>query len=191
MEKIDSSTSNEGVVNENESGSFIANVFWFIDLITLFVVSVVLMQTFCYRSMHVEGPSMQNTFQPKDNVGMSNLFYEPKQFDVVIINTKDLIGKTIIKRVIALPGDTIRIENGDVFVNDVKLNEPYLKKGIKTFRRGSFLEEMVTVPEGYFFALGDNRPVSSDSRDCGFFRLDRILGKVLVRWWPLSDFKFF
>ena len=181
---------NETLEVENGTSPFVANLFWFLDLIGLFVVSVVLVQTFFYRSMHVEGKSMQNTFQPKDSLGVSDLFYEPKQFDVVIINTKELLGRTIIKRIIGLPGDTIRIENGDVFVNDVKLNEPYLKPGIKTFRNG-FSEGIVPVPEGYFFALGDNRPGSSDSRNYGFFKLSKIVGKVCFRWWPLSKMRFF
>ena len=176
---------------ENEVGGMVANLFWFLDLIGLFIVVVVLMQTFVYRSMHVEGNSMQPTLQPKNNVGVSDLFYEPKHSDIVIINTMDLFDKTIIKRIVAMAGQTVRIDDdGEVFVDSVKLSEPYLAKGVKTARHG-FPAQTVVVPDGCFMAMGDNRPGSSDSRDFGFFKYNQIIGKAFVRWWPLNKFKFF
>lgn len=188
-----SESSNSELMNGSDEDKKVgmANLFWFLDLTVLFIVVVVLVHTFCYRSMHVEGDSMQTTFQPKDNVGVSDLFYEPKYSDIVIINTNDLLGRTIIKRIVAMPGQTVRIDDdGEVFVDSVKLNEPYLKKGVKTARHG-FPAKTVVVPDDCFMAMGDNRPGSSDSRDFGFFRLDQILGKVFIRWWPFNKFKFF
>lgn len=177
-------------LNDNKN-DFLENVFEIFNLVGFCLVFVVIIQTFFVRVLHVEGDSMQSTFQPNNAIGISDLFYEPKNSDVAIINTVDLSGRTIIKRIIAMDGQTIRIDNdGEVYVDDVKLHEPYLDRGVKTARK-RLPDGIVKVPKGYFFAMGDNRPGSSDSRDFGFFRLDQIVGKVCFCFWPPNNIRMF
>lgn len=91
-----------------------------------------------------------------------------------------------IKRAIALPGEHITItENGDVYINNEKLQENYLREGLKTERTGYFYD--LTVPEGYVFAMGDNRDHSDDSRVFGCIPIEKIEGKAFFRFWPLDS----
>lgn len=95
------------------------------------------------------------------------------------------IGKTsYIKRAIGLPGDHILIEDGKVYVNGEMLDEQYLDEGKETIATGLFND--FTVPENTVFAMGDNRTVSMDCRAFGCIPLDKIEGKVAIRFWPLN-----
>lgn len=96
------------------------------------------------------------------------------------------IGKrSFIKRIIGLPGDEILIEDGAVYVNGRRTAEVYLN-GIQTPRKGEFYD--LTVPEGHIFVMGDNRSGSTDSRALGCIPLDKVEGRVVYRFWPLSRF---
>lgn len=93
--------------------------------------------------------------------------------------------ESFIKRVIALEGEHITIgENGLVYINGERLNEPYLQEGLLTERTGDFYD--LTVPKGYVFVMGDNRSHSSDSREFGCIPFEKIEGKVMCRFWPLN-----
>ena len=98
------------------------------------------------------------------------------------------VGKTsYIKRVIALPGEHVKIENGYVYINGEKLEENYLQEGVITDDlQGVFSD--ITVPEGYVFCLGDNRSKSTDCRRFGCIPIDKIEGKVVLRFWPFDVF---
>ncbi len=96
-------------------------------------------------------------------------------------------GKTsYIKRVIGLPGDKIKFSKGDVYVNDTLYEEPYLSDTVKT-ERNHIAEEFV-VPEGYIFAMGDNRSGSTDCRMFGCIPIEKVEGRVTMRIWPLNKF---
>ena len=98
------------------------------------------------------------------------------------------IGKiSYIKRVIALPGEHIKIENGNVYINGEKLEEYYLQEDVVTDSLGGAFTDLV-VPEGYVFAMGDNRSHSRDCRSFGCIPLEKIESKVLIRFWPLNLF---
>lgn len=97
------------------------------------------------------------------------------------------IGKTsYIKRVIALPGEHIKIEDGKVYINGEELEEDYLQENVTTTLTGPYID--LTVPEGCVFVMGDNRSQSSDSREFGCIPLSKIESKVLIRFWPLNLF---
>lgn len=99
------------------------------------------------------------------------------------------IGKTsYIKRVIGLPGENVKIEDGYVYINGEKLEEEYLQEGVITDSVGGGAFTDITVPEGYIFVLGDNRSKSTDSRRFGCVPLDKLEGKVVLRFWPLNVF---
>lgn len=98
------------------------------------------------------------------------------------------IGKeSYIKRVIGLPGDHIQISNGKVYINGEELDEPYLQEGVTT-NMGKYAFSDLIVPENCVFAMGDNREHSTDSRAFGCIPLEKIEGKVLIRFWPLNLF---
>lgn len=91
-----------------------------------------------------------------------------------------------IKRVIAVEGDHVLIENGKVYINGELQHEEYLAEGVTTEKTGDFYD--LTVPEGYIFVMGDNRSQSVDSRVFGCIPLDKVEGKVLFRFWPFTEF---
>ncbi len=96
-------------------------------------------------------------------------------------------GKTsYIKRVIGLPGEHIQIKDDKVYINGEEYNEPYLDSSVKTPQDGPFID--LIVPEGYIFAMGDNRGQSTDCRAFGCIPIDKIEGKVAFRFWPLNKF---
>lgn len=112
--------------------------------------------------------------------------YEPKGiFGKLNYYVLEFSKISYIKRVIAVAGDHIKIEEGKVYLNGEELNEPYLREGITT---KSDLFTDVTVPEGYVFVMGDNRPHSTDSRSFGCIPVEKIESKVWIRFWPLNKF---
>lgn len=161
---------------------------WMQSIVTAFLVCV-LVFAFLVRIIGIIGPSMQNTFHDGDSVVISNLFYEPKQGDVVVLRKLSFMEEPIIKRVIAVAGQTVDIdfENGVVYVDDQPLDEPYIAE--LTLTPINF-DGKITVPENCIFVMGDNRNNSSDSRDSRLGCVDTryILGKVLLRILPISQF---
>lgn len=140
----------------------------------------ILIFVFLGRVIGVEGTSMLQTLQDKDTVIMSNLFYTPKYGDIVVIKTEAFGDTPIVKRVIAVQGETIDIDfnTGAVSIDGKVIEEEYINE--PTRERENF-EGPVTVPPGYIFVLGDNRNASTDSRSSyvGLVDTRQILGKVL------------
>ncbi|UUZ85902.1 signal peptidase I [Paenibacillus sp. P26] len=140
----------------------------------------------------VEGPSMEPNFYTGERLIVSKFIYRlgnPERGEVIVFHaTKD---KDYIKRVIAPPGETVRVDGDKVYVNNKELDEPYLKqalddaakKGIP-YNTRNFQEK--TVPEGTIFVMGDNRSNSQDSRDIGFIKYDQIVGRADLIFWPFS-----
>lgn len=95
--------------------------------------------------------------------------------------------KSYIKRVIGLPGEHVKIENGNVYINGEKLEEDYLADTVVTESLDGMYTDVV-VPEGCIFVMGDNRPQSTDSRILGCIPIDKLEGKVVLRFWPLNVF---
>jgi signal peptidase I len=114
-------------------------------------------------------------------------FGEPKQGDVVVFKSPAEPEKDYIKRVIGVPGDRIYLKDAQIYLNGNKLDETYLPQDVKTFQ-GAFLQdgEEVTVPEGAYFVMGDNRGASSDSREWGFVKKESIVGVSMLVYLPLN-----
>jgi signal peptidase I len=150
--------------------------------------------------VRVEGYSMRPTLDNGQYVLVSRLSYRLGDFhrgDIIVFRPpmypeetffRHLFGlpsvddnyEDYIKRIIGLPGDTVKIENGIVKVNDVALTEPYIAAPPEYF--GEW-----TVPEGQLFVLGDNRNNSADSHQWGYLPMQNVLGKALVIYWPFAD----
>jgi len=161
------------------------------DWIQSLVVSLlfcVLLFTFVARVINVSGTSMLDTLHDGDKILISNLFYSPKQGDVVVLRKDSFSSEPIVKRIIALEGQTVNIDfdEGIVYVDGVALDEPYTYE--PTHRRIDFEDEVV-VPEGCLFVLGDNRNGSTDSRDdrIGFVDSRLVMGRAFFLLIPGSD----
>lgn len=137
-----------------------------------------------------EAPTV--TYRTKEDTDISNpiAIYEEQErnfFENFSYNVLE-IGKTsYIKRVIGLPGDHVQIKNGKVYINDEELEEDYLQPGIVTDAAEGIFSDII-VPENTVFAMGDNRNSSVDCRAFGCIPLEKIEGKVLIRFWPLNEF---
>jgi signal peptidase I len=151
---------------------------------------------FFFRPFQVSGESMFPTFKDKEYI-LTNLitlrFSDPKQGDVIVFKAPVDNEKDFIKRVIGVSGDIVYLKDNDgyVYVNGKKLDESkYLKSTVKTYG-GAFLKENqpVTVPQGYFLVMGDNRPFSSDSREWGLLKRDAVIGKSFFVYWPVNTMR--
>ncbi len=161
---------------------------WASALLTALVILIVIM-TYCVRQVDVDGSSMMNTLQDNDRVLIAGLNYEPEVGDIVVISHGAELNKTIIKRVIAVGGQTVDIdfETGEVMVDGVVLDEPYI---LGSTTVSADVEFPLTVEEGTVFVLGDNRVISKDSRysEVGLIEEENIIGKVVLRIYPFSSF---
>jgi len=170
---------------------------FFVDTIQtiLLAASVFLViYIFLFRPFQVSGDSMDPTFKNKEYI-LTNLivmrFEDPKPGDVIVFKSPTDENKDFIKRIMGVPGDTIRIEGGGVYINGQKIDESkYLSNSVYT-TGGAFLQEgeEITVPEGMYFVMGDNRPYSSDSREWGLLKKADIIGKSYFVYWPISEFR--
>jgi len=109
------------------------------------------------------------------------VFHTPERGEVIIFHFPPDPSRDFVKRVIGLPGDTVEIKRGDVYIDGELLNEPYIE------RRDRSNTEPTTIPEGEIFVLGDNRRASDDSRQWGNVPLENVVGKGWFTYWPVSD----
>ena len=153
-------------------------------------VYAVLIVTFGFQVARVEGQSMAPTLEDQDRLIVNKLVYrigEPRRGDIVMLYYPLNPDKSFVKRVIAEEGDTVRIIDGRVYVNDIPLQDDYVKPD---FRSHDDWGPQV-IPEGYDFVMGDNRNNSSDSRSWGMVPKKYIIGKVQIRWWPVPTARIF
>jgi signal peptidase I len=115
-------------------------------------------------------------------------FHQPRRGDIVVFEYPRDLSKDYIKRVIALPGETIEIRDGQIFINGEQLDEPYLQ-GAPTYCVSGYPchQGPVIVPEGSIFVMGDNRANSSDSREWNALPFDRVVGQAWLIYYPVAD----
>ena len=153
-------------------------------------VYATLIVTFGFQVARVDGLSMAPTLEDHDRLIVNKLVYElgePRPGDIVMLYYPLNPEKMFVKRVIAKEGDSVRIVDGRVYVNDVPLHDDYVPA---EFRSHDDWGPQV-VQQGYYFVMGDHRNNSSDSRHWGPVPKKYIVGKVKVRWWPIQDAKIF
>ncbi len=158
---------------------------WLRDLVISAVVSILII-TFLYQPVRVEGTSMLPRLEDHDRLFINKFVYHIESIhrgDVVVFHYPRDPEKSYIKRVIGLPGDRIAIEDGRVWLNGHELGENYVPD---RFRDSRSMAEMV-VPEDSYFMMGDHRSISSDSREFGPVERDLIYGKAVFVYWPAKD----
>ena len=193
----------EQTAKKQSKGDMPLAMFDYVELFVFTVVAVILLLTFCLRLCVVSGPSMNNTLLNGERLLVSDLFYTPERGDIVVVHvtseTSDTFNEAIVKRVIATEGEFVRIDYAQnkvyvsddaLFTEDEVLREPYIIAGRPNYLSAAKDVYEYEVPEGHLFVLGDNRPVSADSRytEVGFVDERSVLGKVLLRITPFSKF---
>ena len=173
---------------EPKEPTILQELFSYIKILCIAIVLALFINHFVIVNASVPTGSMNNTIMEGDRLigfRLAYTFSQPKRGDIIIFKYPDDPTQKFVKRVIGLPGDVVKIanENGtvNVYVNDEKLNEPYLKEAMRINQDYLFI-----VPNNSYFVMGDNRNDSKDSRfwDNTYVRFDQIVGKAIVRYYP-------
>lgn len=177
--------------DSEEKTSIGKELFQWVLVIIGAVILAFLIDTFVIVNAQIPSGSMENTIMTGDRVFGNRLAYkfsDPERFDIIIFKYPDDESQLFIKRIIGLPGETVEIHDGNIYINgsDTPLEDVDIKEPME----GSF--GPYTVPEGCYFVMGDNRNNSRDSRywENTFVSEDAILGKAVLRYWPLNKMKF-
>lgn len=175
---------------------------FFLETIQAIVMALsifIVVYLFLFQPHQVKGKSMYPTFNDGEFILTNKISYRfslPQRGDVIVFKAPKSepcaeIDCEYIKRIIALPGEKVMVNNGHFYINGKLLNESYLSNTVYT-NSGSFLPEGVekTIPEGYFLPIGDNRPASRDGREFSPIPRQSIIGKAWLRYWPINKVGF-
>ena len=171
--------------------SGVAGVYDILRSVFISASILILIITFVFTMVIVDGRSMQHTLESGDKIIVTKMGYQPKDGDVIVVGkSEEGYSKPIVKRVIATEGQTLKIdfENQQVIVDGKVLDEPYISS--ETIEGTAEIPEV--IPEGYVFVMGDNRYISMDSRykDIGLVNVDDIVGKAVFVVFPIDRFGF-
>jgi signal peptidase I len=158
---------------------------WVRDLLISIIASTIII-TYFYQPVRVEGTSMLPNLEDQDRLFINKMAFrvgDIQRGDVVVFRYPKDETKSYIKRVIALPGDRVRIDHGRVYVNDRYLSEPYVPARFEDDRCTTEMR----IPPHEYFVLGDHRNISSDSREFGPVKRDLIYGKAAFVYWPMDQ----
>ncbi len=167
-------------------------------------VLVFVIRWFLVSPFIVDGPSMEPNFWDRERIIVNKIIYDirqPQRGEVIVFHVPDQ-GRDFIKRVIGLPGETVKVDGDTVYINGKPIEENYLKEAYEeahakgtlynsTSERSNFPNSSFpdgTVPEGMVFVMGDHRNNSEDSRMIGYIPMDRIVGRADLIFWPIQDF---
>ncbi len=159
---------------------------WARDILVSIVIAAVVI-VFLYQPVRVEGTSMMPWLEDQERIFVNKFVYRFEDIgrgDVIVFRFPLNPSKSYIKRVIGLPGDTIEIVEGDLFVNGAAVAEPHVAEQYRD--RGSYPPKK--VPENHFYVLGDHRTTSNDSRIWGTVDRGYVIGKAVFAYWPLERF---
>ncbi len=161
---------------------------WTVEIVIIVVAAFVLallVQQFIVKPFAIPSPSMENTLLEGDRVLVNRLvyhFHPPRRGDVIVFHPPGNPGSDpFIKRVVAVAGDTVAVHDGQLYLNGVAQDEPYVKDYPI---QGDYPE--TEIQDGYVWAMGDNRNNSGDSRVFGPVPLDSIMGEAFAIYWPLN-----
>ena len=168
----------------------VKELFGWIVFIVVVVAASYLIVTFVGQRTEVSGSSMETTLSSGDQLIVDKISYrfrDPKRYDIVVFPYRYEESTYYIKRIIGLPGETVQIVDGMVYINGSPLNEHY---GNEVIEDPGSAAEPITLGDDEYFVLGDNRNNSQDSRasNVGLIHRDELLGRAWVRIWPLDEF---
>jgi signal peptidase I len=152
-----------------------------VETVVLVLLIYALVRTFLFENYRVLGQSMEPSLENDQFLMVNKLGYrlhEPERGDIVVFRDPNSDRRKLIKRVIGLPGEVVEVRNGQVFINDRLLQEPYVAIPAR------YSHPPVPIPEGSLFVLGDNRNNSSDSHNWGPLPRERIVGRAWISYWP-------
>lgn len=157
--------------------------------ILIVIVSVYVIINYVGQRTQVDGNSMYPSLSDKDNLIVEKLsyrFHDPSRYDIVVFPYKHMENTYYIKRLIGLPGETVQIIDGYVYINGEQLNEQY---GAERMNDSGIASEPIELGEDEYFVLGDNRNHSSDSRDpsVGIIKREDLIGRAWVRIYPFDS----
>lgn len=182
-----------GAAEERESEAFSWHAtLEIVQALALAVIISVFLNLFVVQVTEVRQRSMETTLEQADRVLVSKIDYRlapPQRGDIVVFNPTTETNIPFVKRVVAVGGDIVELRDGELFVNGERSRYPEARGA--TMPQSPQVPYPFTVPAGEFFAMGDNREASSDSRSFGAQPDDRIIGKVILRFWPLDRIRFF
>lgn len=176
-------------VDEGSHGSGLRSLVEWVVVVGGALIIALVIKTFLLQAFYIPSSSMVSTLNIGDRVLVNKLSYKVHDVhrgDILVFERPEGEADSgitdLIKRVIALPGETVEAQNGQILIDGEPLDEPYLDEGVTT---GDF--DPVTVPEGHYFMMGDNRGDSRDSRFFGPIAEETIVGRAFFRVWPLGD----
>lgn len=176
------------------------------EALLIAIILALIIKAFFIQAFKIPSGSMLETLQIGDHLLVSKIVYgvkipftnnfvvtfeDPQHKDIIVFEYPEDPSKDYIKRIIGVPGDVIEIKNKEVFRNDEKLDEPYVQHTKPGMQKGTNRDNLapLTVPEGKYFVMGDNRDESYDSRFWGFVDHGQIKGKAWILYWSWQNFK--
>lgn len=180
----------ENKKKSKDAGSEIFDELWdYLKMIAILVGIIFILNEFVIINARIPSPSMENTIMVGDQIFGNRLAYkfnDPNRYDIVIFRYPDDEKQYFIKRIIGLPGETVNIVDGKVYIDDAAM--PLDDSFCPEVPQGDF--GPYEVPEDSYFMMGDNRNMSADSRYWinTYVKRDKILGKAVLRYWPLTKF---
>ena len=175
-------------MDEIKEKSLTKEILGWVVYIVIVIILTYLVITFVGVRTKVEGRSMENTLHDGDNLIVDKISYrfrEPKRYEIIVFPYQYKENTFYIKRIVGLPGETVQVIDGLIYIDGVSLDENY---GNEPMQQAGIAESQILLGEDEYFVLGDNRNHSQDSRDPGVGVLHRedILGRAWVRIWPLD-----
>ncbi len=172
------------------------------ESIIIALILALLIRTFIVQAFKIPSGSMIPTFEVGDRIFVNKFIYgaripftdirlpgfsQPQRGDIIVFVSPETPKKDFVKRLIALEGETVEIKNGNIYINGKQAEGPMSIRSNYYYNRGDYGKEgeVVTVPKGYYFTLGDNSANSRDSRYWGFISRKNLIGKAILVYWPL------
>lgn len=169
-------------------------IFGWIVYILVVILVTYLIVTYVGQRTKVSGPSMEESLHNGDNLIVDKISYrfrDPERFEIIVFPYQYAEDTFYIKRIIGMPGDTIQIKDGYVYINDELLEEDIYGKEVIDETKKGIADEPIELGDDEYFVMGDNRNHSSDSRDpsVGVLKRDQLVGRAWLRVWPFEDFE--
>jgi signal peptidase I len=192
---VDYAVASQQTVHEKTTPTWKKELLQFSKTIVLAIIFALLIRMFFFTAYLVEGESMQPSIYAQQRIVVNKMIYHmriPQRDEIIVLHSNE--GRQLIKRVVALPGETVEVIGDVVRINGQAIAQPFLDEVVAQaqvahthYNTHDFLAQK--VPIGHVFVMGDNRPYSLDSRGFGFVPLEHLVGRAEMVVWPFKDFK--